>query len=87
MGAPFDPLARIAMHLAAPKRFAVVTRFERAGETCERRLETASYGQAQNHATRETRKIGRDLICTQTGAAIRVFAVDIVSLLPVVESV
>lgn len=75
-----DALARIAARLAAPKAFAVVTRFERAGETCERRLETETPGQAENHATGERRKIGRDLICTQTGKPLRVLSVDIVTI-------
>lgn len=82
-----DALARIAARLAAPKAFAVVTRFERAGETCERRLETETRGQAENHATGERRKIGRDLTCTQTGLPVRVFAVEILDILPIVESV
>lgn len=72
-----DALALISRRLAAPKRFVVLTRFERAGEVGERRLEIETRGQAENHAMRERRKIGRNLICSMTGKPLRVLSVEI----------
>jgi hypothetical protein len=63
--------------LAMPKTLAVVTRF---ADGSVRRHEVATRGQAENYAVGERRKIGRDLINRETGATVRVIAVDIVSI-------
>lgn len=67
----------IARALAAPKRFAVVTRY---ASGVEKRHGTASLAQAENWAIGERRKIGRNLISRDTGETVRVVSVEIVSL-------
>lgn len=70
-----DIAARIAAAHAAPKRFAVLTTL---ADGTVRRHDVASLGQAQNWATGERRKLGRDLINRETGATVRVVNVEIV---------
>jgi hypothetical protein len=67
----------IAAALAAPKTHAVVTTYE-----CGRvkRFDTRSAASAENHATGERRKLGRNLIDRDTGATVRVVAVEVVVL-------
>ena len=67
----------IAMHLARPMTHVVVTRF---ADGATRRHEVRSIGAAENYAVGEKRKIGRDLLNRETGALVRVVAVDIESL-------
>lgn len=69
-----DALELIATRLAAPKRFRVTTAYA-SGITKTREVETK--GQAENWATGERRKIGRDLIDRVTGETVRVVSVDI----------
>lgn len=64
----------IAAALAAPKTHKVVTSYA-DGSTKEHL--TASVSQANNWATGERRKIGRDLINRATGLTVRVISVDI----------
>ena len=64
----------ITKRLAAAKNFRVVTTFA-DGKT--RVHETETCGQAENWATGERRKIGRDLISRDTGATVRVASVEI----------
>ena len=64
----------IAKMQAMPKKFAVVT-IMADGST--RRHETATFGQAENYAIGETRKIGRELINRETGKTVMVVSVDI----------
>ncbi len=72
-----ETAALISRMQAMPKAFAVVTRF---ADGAERRHETATEGQANNYAVGERRKVGRDLISRETGAAVRVVSVDVVKL-------
>ena len=72
-----ETAALIARMQSMPKAYAVVTRF---ADGTERRREEATEGQARNYAVGETRKIGRDLINRDTGATVRVVAVDVVKL-------
>lgn len=64
----------IAKRLAAPKNFRIVTTFA-DGATYVRETETR--GQAENWATGERRKIGRDLISRATGEMVHVVSVEI----------
>lgn len=69
-----NALDLIAKRLAAAKNFRVVTTYA-DGKT--RVHETETRGQAENWATGERRKIGRDLISRDTGATVRVVSVEI----------
>lgn len=73
-----DVMDLIAKRLAAPKNFRVVTTYA-DGRTRVR--ETETLGQAENWATGERRKIGRDLISRNedltAGPIVRVVSVDI----------
>lgn len=73
----FDPLARIAQRLAAPKQWEMIARYA-CGK--EYRFQTETRGQCENHAIVWNRKIGRNLICRETGAIVRVVSVEIVAL-------
>lgn len=64
----------IARRLASPKSFRVTTLYE-SGTTYIHDTETL--GQAENWATGERRKIGRDLIKRETGEKVRVVSVEI----------
>ncbi|RWN51410.1 MAG: hypothetical protein EOS04_24370 [Mesorhizobium sp.] len=64
----------IAARLAAPKNFRVTTLYE-SGNT--RIHDTETLSQAENYATGERRKIGRDLIERATGKKVRVVSVEI----------
>lgn len=59
---------------AAPKPFKVVTTYE-CGKV--RSLDVLSMGAAENHASGERRKIGRNLIERETGRTVRVISVEI----------
>lgn len=72
-----ETAALISRMQSMPKAYAVVTRF---ADGAERRHETATEGQANNYAIGERRKIGRDLINSDTGAPVRVTAVNVVKL-------
>lgn len=67
----------IAAALAAPKTHAVVTTYA-CGKV--KRFDTRSLASAENHATSERRKLGRNLIDRDTGAAVRVASVAVVTL-------
>jgi hypothetical protein len=67
----------IARMQARPNRLRVQTTFV-DGST--RHHDVATMGQAENYATGERRKIGRDLINRETGATVRVVSVDILPL-------
>lgn len=69
-----DILERIAARIAAPKHFRITTTYA-SGVTKTRDVETM--GQAENWATGERRKIGRDLIDRGTGDTVRVVSVNI----------
>jgi hypothetical protein len=69
--------ALIAKHQAAPKQFAVVTRY---ADGNERRLEVAQAGQAETHAIGERRKIGRSFIDRDTHQVVTVVSVEVVAL-------
>lgn len=69
-----DILERIATRLAAPKHFRITTTYA-SGVAKTREVETK--GQAENWATGERRKIGRDLIDRMTGKTVRVVSVTI----------
>ena len=60
--------------LAAPKTHRVVTVY-----SCGKRRshETRNLASAENYATGERRKIGRDLIDRETGATVHIIAVEI----------
>lgn len=60
---------------AAPKPFKVVTTYE-CGKV--RELACHSAGAAENHASGERTKIGRNLIERETGRTVRVVSVEIV---------
>lgn len=64
----------IKAQLAKPITHNVVTRF---ADGTERAFGTRSISAAENYAVGERRKIGRDLINRETGATVRVVAVDI----------
>lgn len=72
-----DAMDRIAAALAAPKTHAVVTEYA-CGKV--RRHETRNAAAAENFAVGERRKIGRDLICRETGKTVRVVKVSVVAL-------
>lgn len=69
-----NALDLIAKRLAAPRQFRVTTHYE-GGAT--KMHETETEGQAENWATGERRKIGRDLIDRETGGTVRVVDVTI----------
>ncbi|RWO06336.1 MAG: hypothetical protein EOS07_22115 [Mesorhizobium sp.] len=73
--------AIIAARLAAPKTHGVVSTY---ADGATHRHETASLAQAENYATGERRKIGRDLISRNAdmtaGPIVRVVSVEIVAL-------
>ena len=64
----------IAAALAAPKTHKVVTTY---ADGTEKRFDTRSLASANNHATGERRKIGRNLVDRMTGNAVRVVAVEV----------
>ena len=64
----------ISMQLAKPVTHVVVTTYA-GGRTSKR--ETRSAGAAENYATGERRKIGRDLIDRTSGKTVQVISVDI----------
>ena len=64
----------ISAMLARPMTHEVVTIFA-DGKT--RAFATRSLAQAENYAVGESRKIGRDLVNRDTGATVRVTAVEI----------
>ena len=66
--------AIVAAMLARPMTHEVVTIFA-DGNT--RSFPVRSLGQAENYAISERRKVGRDLINRDTGATVRVTAVEI----------
>jgi len=72
-----EPHPLIARMMAMPKTRSVVTRF---ADGTERRHDVATQGQAENYAIGERRKIGKALINRDTGATVRVVAVDIVAI-------
>lgn len=72
-----DAMSLINAALAAPKTHAVLTIYEN-GKV--RRHETRSAATAENYAVGERRKIGRNLIDRETGATVRVAAVDVVAI-------
>jgi TPP-dependent indolepyruvate ferredoxin oxidoreductase alpha subunit len=72
-----DAMDIINRALAMPKTHVVVTRYE-CGK--ERRFESRNIASAENWATGERRKIGRDLIDRETGATVRVVSVEIEAL-------
>jgi hypothetical protein len=69
--------ALIARRLAAPKQFEVVTLF---ADGTSRSYQTETRGQAENYATGERRKVGRDLINRETNATVRVVDVYVAAL-------
>lgn len=66
--------ALVAAQLAKPITHNVVTKFI---DGTERKFGVRSLAQAQNYSVGESRKIGRDLINRDTGATVRVIAVEI----------
>src|SRR5690606_31548043 len=70
-----EALDLIARELAKPMTHRVVTTY---ADGAIRSHETRGLAQAENYATGERRKIGRDLVDRATGATVRVVAVDIV---------
>lgn len=69
-----NALDLISNHLARPLTHRVTTVYE-GGTT--RTHDVRSEAQANNHATGERRKIGRDLISRETGVTVRVIAVTV----------
>lgn len=72
-----DVMDLIAKRLAAPKQFRVVTLY---ASGVVKTHDTETIGQAENWATGERHKIGRDLIDRMTGEKVRVVSVEIVAL-------
>lgn len=72
-----ETAALIARMQARPNTLRVQTTFV-DGST--RHHDVATMGQAENYATGERRKVGRDLINRETGATVRVVSVDILPL-------
>lgn len=72
-----NPQALIAAALAAPKTHAVITTY---ADGTTKRHETRSAATAENWAVGERRKIGRDLINRDSGAAVQVVSVEVVAL-------
>jgi hypothetical protein len=64
----------IAAALAAPKTHKVVTTY---ADGREKRFDTRNLASAENHATGERRKIGRDLVDRMTGVTVRVIGVTV----------
>lgn len=67
----------IASRLAATKKFAVVATY---ADGATRQHETETKKQAENFAIEARRKIGKNLIGRETGKAVRVIRVDIITL-------
>lgn len=63
--------------LAMPATHVVLTRYE-SGHV--RRHETRNAASAENFATGERRRIGRELISRENGATVRIVAVDVLTL-------
>jgi len=72
-----ETAALIARMQARPNTLRVLTTFAN-GAT--RHHDVATMGQAENYATGERRKIGRNLVNRETGASVRVVSVDILPL-------
>ncbi|MEC5289402.1 MULTISPECIES: hypothetical protein [unclassified Aurantimonas] len=68
--------AFLAAKLAQPITHIVVTKY---ADGAERSHSVRSMGAAENYATGERRKIGRDLISRDTGATVRVVSVEVVA--------
>lgn len=71
------PNATIAAAMAKPITHLVVTTY---ADGSTRTHETRSAAQAENFAIGERRKVGRDLIRSETGETVRVTSVAVVTL-------
>lgn len=72
-----NALDLINRHLAAPKKFKVVTLY---ADGSAKNHETATLVQADNYAFGERRKIGRSLISRETDASVEVVDVYVTEL-------